>query len=241
MLFVALTAGFLLSWDRATALWPFIPDETRLGHVFIASITIAIGLPALWIAASGSLRPAAAGTADLLVTFAAMSLYLFARSGGDRPGLARYAVGAAAGAFVVICAALLLVATLLVRQTPHVFPWPLAPESSAMYGFIFYGAAVYFLIGAIERRWASAAGQLIGFLAYDLVLIVPFVRHLVTVSPAHRPSLMSVRQEFSSGDSPPKAGGRRRGRPCNRSTALTGLTGRTTCLMTVYVAPHVAV
>lgn len=218
MLFVALTAGFLLSWDWATALWPFIPDETRLGHVFIASITIAIGLPALWIAASGSLRSAAAGSADLVVMFTAMSLYLFAHSGGDGPGLARYGVGAAAmaltllaafgyaqrqpwmdprpmprplrGAFAVICVVLLVVATLLVRQTPHVFPWPLAPESSVMYGFIFYGAAVYFLVGAIEGRWASAAGQLIGFLAYDLVLIVPFVRHLATVPPAHRPSLI---------------------------------------------------
>lgn len=217
-LFVALTAGFLLGWDWATALWPFTQDETRLGHIFIASITIAIGLPAAWIAATGSLRSAAAGTADLVVMFAAMSLYLFARSGGDRPELARYGAAAAAmtvillaafryaqrqpwrdprpmprplrGAFIVICVALLVVATQLVRQTPQIFPWPLAPESSVMYGFIFYGAAVYFLIGAIEGRWASAAGQLIGFLAYDLVLIVPFVRHLGTVSPAHRPSLI---------------------------------------------------
>lgn len=216
--FVALTAGFLGGWSWATALWPFTPEETRLGHIFLASITIAIGLPALWIAASGSVRSAAAGAADLVVMFAAMSLYLFARSGSDRPELALYGAGTAVltlvllaafvyaqrqpwidlrpmprpvrGAFIVFSVILVAVATQLVRQSPSIFPWPLSPGSSVMYGFIFAGAAVYFAVGAVEGRWAAAAGQLIGFLAYDLVLIVPFSHRLATVPPEHRASLI---------------------------------------------------
>ena len=38
-------------------------------------------------------------------------------------------------------------------------------------------------------RWANAAGQLLGFLVYDLVLLGPFLRHFGVVAPAHRASL----------------------------------------------------
>ena len=44
-----------------------------------------------------------------------------------------------------------------------------------IFGFIYLGAAVYFLYGFVQPRWSNAAGQLIGFLAYDIVLIGPFV------------------------------------------------------------------
>ena len=35
---------------------------------------------------------------------------------------------------------------------------------------------VYFAYGLWRPVWGNAKGQLVGFLAYDLVLIVPFVR-----------------------------------------------------------------
>ena len=38
-------------------------------------------------------------------------------------------------------------------------------------------------------RWHSARGQLLGFLAYDLILIGPFLAHFNTVNPVHRLSL----------------------------------------------------
>ena len=41
---------------------------------------------------------------------------------------------------------------------------------------IFLGSAIYFAYGLQRPVWGNAKGQLLGFLAYDLVLIVPFVR-----------------------------------------------------------------
>ena len=215
--FTLLTVGFVAGWTWVEQLWPFILDETRLGQVFLSSITLAIALPAVWVAVTGSVRSAAAGSINLVVMFGAMTLYLLNQS-GDRPELRSYAIGAAAAAiilfgafvhaqrqpwlderrmptplrvaFVVFAVALVLVAVQLIREGPHIFPWPLAGGSSVMYGLIFLGAAVYFVVGFLEARWASATGQLIGFLAYDLVLIVPFIQRFGNVPAEHRPSLI---------------------------------------------------
>ena len=66
---------------------------------------------------------------------------------------------------------------------PNIFPWPLSPENSVFYGSIFLGAMCYFLYGVIYPCWGNAKGQLLGFLAYDLVLIVPFLQHFAAVRP----------------------------------------------------------
>ena len=47
-----------------------------------------------------------------------------------------------------------------------------------------------FLYGLSIPRWHNACGQLWSFLAYDIVLIVPFLLHFITVSPARLPSLI---------------------------------------------------
>lgn len=215
--FTLLAVGFVAGWTWVGNLWPFILDETRLGQIFLSSIALAIALPLVWVAVTGSVRSAAAGLINLVVMFGAMAAYLFSQS-GDRPELRAYAIGTATAAFILVGAfvhaqrqpwlderrmptplrvgfvaapvALVLVAVQLIRENPHIFPWPLAGGSSVMYGLIFLGAAVYFVVGALEARWASATGQLIGFLAYDLVLIVPFVQRFGTVPAEHRPSLI---------------------------------------------------
>jgi hypothetical protein len=56
-------------------------------------------------------------------------------------------------------------------------------------GLMFLGAATYFAYGLLRPSWANAAGQLAGFLAYDLVLIGPFLSRLPTVAPEHRAGL----------------------------------------------------
>jgi hypothetical protein len=51
---------------------------------------------------------------------------------------------------------------------------------------MFFGAAVYFAYGLLRPLWVNAAGQLAGFLAYDLILIVPFLTRLPTTPDEHR-------------------------------------------------------
>ncbi len=79
------------------------------------------------------------------------------------------------GAFVVFVAALLLVGGALVARVPAILPWSITPELSMVIGTMFLGAASYFAYGVVRPRWTNAGGQLAGFLAYDLVLIVPLV------------------------------------------------------------------
>jgi hypothetical protein len=47
----------------------------------------------------------------------------------------------------------------------------------------------YFYVG-LGNRWGDAKVSLIGFLAYDLVLIVPFLQHFSRVRPEHWISLV---------------------------------------------------
>jgi hypothetical protein len=61
---------------------------------------------------------------------------------------------------------------------------------SVMFGWVFMGAAVYFAYGALQRDWHDARGQLLGFLAYDLVLIGPFLADFASVPPGHLLSLV---------------------------------------------------
>lgn len=64
---------------------------------------------------------------------------------------------------------------------PSVLPWSITRDISVLYGWFFIGAAAYFGYGLIRPRWANTAGQLAGFLAYDLVLVVPFLNLLPTI------------------------------------------------------------
>ena len=92
--------------------------------------------------------------------------------------------------FGVFVAILLLVGSAILLQVPNVFAWTLNPMSSALMGCFFLGSSCYFLYGLIFPRWHTACGQLWSFLAYDIVLIVPFLFHFATVSSAQLPSLI---------------------------------------------------
>jgi hypothetical protein len=212
---LVLTAGFFWRWDWATELWPW-PD-TRLSFVFLASIVAAIALPALWIGLSGELRAIEAGALDLAVTYAGMVAYVLTLLGDPgQPELGGYvAAFAALGlfslaaylwsrriprrdprpmptpvriSFAVLACALIGFGTALLFGA-EVFPWQLSDESSVMFGLIYLGAAVYFLHGIARPSWSNAAGQLIGFLAYDLVLIGPFLGHFDDASGGQLTSL----------------------------------------------------
>ncbi|MEX1170193.1 MAG: hypothetical protein WEE50_08635 [Chloroflexota bacterium] len=93
-------------------------------------------------------------------------------------------------AFVVFVLALVPVGLVLVLQVPNILPWPVTPELSTLFGLMFLGAAAYFSFGLLDPRWENAGGQLAGFLAYDLVLVVPFLVRLPTIEPSLLPNLV---------------------------------------------------
>ena len=212
---LVLCFGFVFQADWATGLWPW--PEPPLSYIFLGSIAAAIATPLLWIGVTGELAAATAGALNLAVTYAGATAYLVSIAGQSwQPplgpaiavcvvaGLISLAVFALARrlpfrderpmprpvrvSFVVFGLALIASGSALVLGL-HVFHWPTDRDSSALYGFIFLGAAVYFLHGALWPRWANAAGQLWGFLAYDLILIVPFVSRFDEVSGGNLVSL----------------------------------------------------
>jgi hypothetical protein len=200
---LVLAVGFIDGAAWALDLWPW-PDS-RLSYIFLASILAAIALPVLWIAVTGELAAIQAGAADLAITYGGISAYLIALLGDPgQPELGPFVVAFAVAFFAMLVTfarsrripwrdprpmptrvrysfaafAVILTGagTALVFQA-DIFPWPLGSESSVAFGFIYLGAAAYFVWGFLHPRWPNAAGQLVGFLAYDLVLIGPFVDH----------------------------------------------------------------
>ncbi|MDX2076692.1 MAG: hypothetical protein SFZ02_09700 [bacterium] len=91
-------------------------------------------------------------------------------------------------AFFVI--ALMIVGGLLIFKTPNILPWRITPEFGVISGWFFLGAAGYFAYALVHPSWHNTAGQLIGFLAYDVILIIPFLQRLPTISDELRLSLL---------------------------------------------------
>lgn len=213
-----LAVGFFLQLPWATGLWPW--PTSRLSNIFIASILAASAVPVLWIGLSGELAAITGGAINLCVTYlgmAAFSFHILSQDTSRRPILL-YAIVCIALAvlcfglifwarrirfhdtrplpngvrvsFVAFLIILILVGGALVLQMANIFPWRLSPEQSVLYGWIFLGAACYFLYALINPQWANAQGQLLGFLAYDVVLIAPFLNHFATVDPSLRTNLV---------------------------------------------------
>jgi hypothetical protein len=216
LLFLALTAGFFAQLSWATALWPW-PDG-RLSYIFLASITAAIALPLIWIGLSGEYGAAQGGAINLGIAAAGIAVHLFRLYLASREfQLLVTAIIATSWvplnaaifiwsrrfpimderamprpvklSFILFTTLLVLVAGGLLSRAPNIFPWPLKPDSSVLFGMIFLGAAFYFAAGLRSNRWHGAKGQLLGFLAYDLILIGPFIGQFSKVQAEHRLSL----------------------------------------------------
>jgi hypothetical protein len=211
------SAGLFLQQPWATRVWLW-PQAPPLSNVFMSSVGAAIALPVLWASLSGKLGALRAGALDLLVTYVGLAFYLIpAASQLGQPQLRVYgwlfglSIPAMVGVyfysrrfplsdgrpapalvrwtFLALSLWLIPVGFGLVRCWPHVFPWPLAPDMSVVYGWIFLGAAVYMLHGFFWPSWDNACGQLLGYLIYDLVLIVPYLKLVPVVKPEHQMSL----------------------------------------------------
>jgi hypothetical protein len=199
---LAAAVGFAFGWPALTNLWPFM--LYGLAPIFVASMLAAIGAPVVWIGSAREFAAIRAGAANILIAAGGIGAYSLWQSWSNPAsfmqmfGLANIAVamlaifllGATARekwidsrptpvivrvAFGSFAAILVAVGVALILRL-DVFPWPLDDHSSRVYGFFFLGAAAYFVVGLLRPVWGNAKGQLVGFLAYDLVLIVPFVR-----------------------------------------------------------------
>ncbi len=210
-------AAFYFQWSLAVNIWPF-EGTTPLTYIFIASIFASAATSTLWPILSKNPGALAGVGLDYLVILAPMSAYIFwlGVQGADA-GKTIYGVICALGAlfglwlfmwsrrlpmdtsvpmpplvrgsFLFFVVALLYTSTRLFLQIQTI-PWKLTPELSIIVGCIFLGAAVYFIYALLRPSWANAAGQLSGFLVYDLVLIIPFLRTLPTVAPEFRTGLI---------------------------------------------------
>ena len=198
--------------------WPF-PGTTPLTFIFVSSIFAAAAASTLWVAITrnyGAFAGIGLDYVTILVPLAVLCFRLGAASGDARLTLAAAAAAVWAlfglglllwslrfpmdrtvptpalvrWSFAAFVVALIIVSTRLILEVPNSLPWKITPELSVVIGWMFLGAAVYFAYGLLRPCWANAAGQLIGFLAYDLVLIVPFLSRLPTVAPEHRDGLI---------------------------------------------------
>jgi hypothetical protein len=212
-----LESGFCLQLPWIVQLWPW-PDSFS-PYLFLGSITAATAASLLWIGLSGKLAAAAGGALHLTVFYAglASSLFLLSRQEGDENLFTRALVCAVAAlislilllwfrrypiqdsrpmpmpvrvSFGVFVAALVLAGIGILLHVPDVFAWRLNPTTSALLGWFFLGAACYFLYGLVHSGWQTACGQLWAFLAYDLVLIVPYLLHFALARPEQMPSLL---------------------------------------------------
>lgn len=210
-----LAAGYTLQLPWAVGTWPW-PDG-RLSYLFIASILAAIGVAVLWIGGTDDAGALPAGALNLVVMLGGIAGYLVATGEAGRPAFHVYAAGAGALAlgnlvlcwwglrlpvrdhrplprtvrvsYVAFAAILVVVGGALLVGVRDVLPWPLRPDTAAVFGWVYVGDAFYFLYAAARPYWAQARVQLWSFLAYDLVLIGPFLGHLAAVRPEHRASL----------------------------------------------------
>jgi hypothetical protein len=213
-----LAIAFFLQWPLAVSLWPF-PGTTTLTYIFVSSIFAAAAASTLWAAATKNYGALAGIGLDYLVILAPVALLSFQLGAGSgNAQMTTYGIASAFGAFfglglflwsvripvdrtlkmpnfvrwtfIIFIVALLIVSTRLIMKEPNAIPWKITPDLSVVIGSMFLGAALYFVYALLRPSWLNSAGQLVGFFAYDVVLIVPFLTRLPSVAPEFQVGLI---------------------------------------------------
>jgi len=211
-----LAVAFITEAGWAADLWPF--ETSRLTNLFIGSILAAITIPTVWVAATREWGALGASAMFPGLTLGAMAVYLAARDLGDDSGLLGHAVVLAVGSayafvllylgrkvtlgdtrpvpmvvrasFAAFAAVLILAGLLLVFGADNILPWSVDAETGVMVGFVFLGAASSYVYGALRPVWGYVTAPLLGFLAYDVILVWPLVDHFSDVLAEQRTSLV---------------------------------------------------
>ena len=217
ILMLVLAIGYFTqqTWALSTWLWADKP----FSYIFVASMQAAIAAAMIWIGLSGELGILAAGALNLVVMMTGVAIYVYQSNNfTSHPTLREYAIGCALfvifnlllffwsrripirdlrptprlvrASYVLFIIVLVVVGIALILQIKNVFPWDLNADSSVVFGWMFLGDAFYFLYALLYPRWRYACAQLWSFLAYDLVLIGPFLGHFANVKPEQRMSLI---------------------------------------------------
>ncbi len=216
MICIGLAAGFAFAVPQVLRLWPW--SDGPLSYLFIASILAAFASGSLLVAWSRDWRAAAGGGIALAVGFGAMAVAMSVAPGTPDATPSNHIIGFAMVAIIgaalflwsvrfpcadprptpllakastaLFSGVLLVVGIALTARVPNVFPWPLKPATSTLFGLMFIGLSLNYYYVLARGRWGDAQVSLLGFLAYDLVLIGPFLRHFANVGDAHRLSLI---------------------------------------------------
>lgn len=212
---MALALGFAYQAPIVIHVWPW--SVSPLTYLFIGSILAAVSIAMFWIGWTEEYGALLAGTLNVFVIALTITGYFFSLILKDgRRDFLPYALAGIVSiimsaltflwtrrlplkdsrptprwvlfSFGIFAISLILTASALLLRQP-IFPWTLTPESSIVFGCIFLGDAFYFIHALLYPCWYNAAGQLLSFLAYDLVLIFPFLRLFETVKPEFRLSL----------------------------------------------------
>jgi uncharacterized membrane protein len=199
-----LAIGFALQMDWATRLWPWEVD--RLSYIFVGSVLAALaGSFAAWAYTNEPAGGQAIALNAFVVTTAGATHFLRVYQRTDDSALLAAAVVFAISAvaygliaartfryafrdrihapalvrwsFAGFAAAMAIGGVLLITDNRSFFPWPLNSDSAVIFGWVFLGDGLFFLHGVLRPYRNNARGQLANFLAFDLVLLVPFVRH----------------------------------------------------------------
>ena len=204
-IWAVLAVGLYRGSSWATWVWPW--QDTGMTYVFLASISAAVALPLAWLAVVNQPAAAADLALDAVTIggVCALSLLVMGLS-GDTGQLLKYAAGfgvsavlgwimfrvtsslpvtdltplprAVRGTFMITIAGLVVLGLSLMLRLDGVYPWSLPPQTSTLIGAWFLGAGGSFVFGLLRNTWIHAGTTLTGFLAYDAVQVVPYMRTL---------------------------------------------------------------
>ena len=209
--------AYVLGLSFAVQLWP-LPYTQSMSFIFIGSIFLAASASTLWCLLSKEDGTFAGIALDYVFIFTPVAVYAFQLAAQGRTSLISFGILCVIGAifglallmwsiripirdqrpmpkpvrwsFIVFIIALIIVGGQLVFKVSGIIPWSLSADSAVLYGWMFLGAAAYFSYSLFRPSWYNTAGQLAGFLAYDLVLIIPFLTYLPDVAPKWRINLI---------------------------------------------------
>ena len=214
----AVGLGYFAGLPFAAESWPW--SESPFDFLLVSAFLVAAGAVTFWLAAVGEWGAAKGAAMNVGTMNAGAAAFLGARHAATHDGrflvrAAAFAVFAAANlavflwsrrqpirdrrpverplrvAFALYTALLAVAAAALFRRSTTIFPWAIEANTETMIGWLFLGSAVYFAWGLTGSRWHELRGQMIAFLAYDVVLVLPYLAMLDGVYRDHLPSLVA--------------------------------------------------